>query len=207
MQHRLWIVISTLIFLLGGCSGGGSVNSNPINAPVGLSVSPATVSLGIGETQIFTATVTGSTNTGVTWSVQEGTAGGVINANGQYTAPSTIGTYHIIATSQANATRTVSLPVTVHTLVSIAPATANLATGGVQIFTATVTGSTNTGVTWSVQEGPAGGVIDANGKYTAPGTVGTYHIVATSQADGTQVGTIVAVTIPVPKGSATGTIQ
>ena len=36
-----------------------------------------------------------------------------------------------------------------------------------------------------MQEGAAGGTIDANGKYTAPNTEGTYHVVATSQADAT----------------------
>jgi hypothetical protein len=39
-----------------------------------------------------------------------------------------------------------------------------------------------TAVSWSVRE-PGGGAIDSTGTYTAPGTSGTYHVVATSTAD------------------------
>ena len=61
-----------------------------------------------------------------------------------------------------------------------------LAPGETFTFSATVTGASSgqsSGVTWAVQEGAAGGTIDANGKYTAPETEGTYHVVATSVAD------------------------
>jgi hypothetical protein len=58
-------------------------------------------------------------------------------------------------------------------------------TGGTKTFTATVTGTTDTGVTWSVQEA-GGGTISSAGVYTAPATVGTYHAVAKSVADGTK---------------------
>src|SRR5262249_18643120 len=52
-------------------------------------------------------------------------------------------------------------------------------------FTATVSGTCcgqSTGVTWSVQEA-GGGTVDSSGRYTAPATLGTYHVVATSVAD------------------------
>src|SRR5437868_7071726 len=48
-------------------------------------------------------------------------------------------------------------------------------------------------------EGAAGGSIDASGLYTAPMVSGTFHVVATSQADGTTQGSAtVAVTRPPP---------
>jgi len=34
-------------------------------------------------------------------------------------------------------------------------------------------------VSWSIVEGDAGGIIDASGRYTAPNTVGVYHVIAT----------------------------
>ncbi|HZJ52897.1 MAG TPA: glycosyl hydrolase family 28-related protein [Myxococcaceae bacterium] len=53
--------------------------------------------------------------------------------------------------------------------------------GGTFTFTARVSG-TSPGqpapVSWSVEEGPKGGTIDAGGKYTAPSTEGTYHVSA-----------------------------
>jgi glucuronoarabinoxylan endo-1,4-beta-xylanase len=45
--------------------------------------------------------------------VQEGSAGGGVSASGLYTAPSSGGTYHVVATSQADATKSASATVTV----------------------------------------------------------------------------------------------
>ncbi len=73
--------------------------------------------------------------------------------------------------------------------VSVTPTAATLPLGGVQTFTATVTGSSNTAVTWSVLEGSTGGTITSSGTYTAPRTAGTYHVVATSSADATKKAT------------------
>jgi chitinase len=70
--------------------------------------------------------------------------------------------------------------------VSVTPAVATLSLGGVQTFTATVTGTSNTSVTWSVQEGATGGTVTSSGTYTAPRVAGTYHVVATSNADATK---------------------
>lgn len=72
-----------------------------------------------------------------------------------------------------------------------------LNTGGTGTFTATVRGSSNTAVSWSVVE-PGGGSITQDGVYTAPETPGTYTVKATSQADATASGTArVPVVIPV----------
>ena len=73
--------------------------------------------------------------------------------------------------------------------VTISPAAVNLPPNGSQQFTATVTGATDTSVTWSVQEGASGGTISSSGLYSAPAVLGTYHVVATSSADSTQSAT------------------
>jgi len=49
-------------------------------------------------------------------------------------------------------------------------------------FKATVSGSEDKGVVWSVKD-ENGGAIDANGNYQAPEVQGTYEIVATARAD------------------------
>jgi hypothetical protein len=49
--------------------------------------------------------VQGSSNTSVTWSISEGSAGGAISNAGIYTAPSFTGTYHVIAQAQADLTK------------------------------------------------------------------------------------------------------
>ncbi len=66
--------------------------------------------------------------------------------------------------------------------ITITPSSAALAPGGVQQFAATVVGIANTTVVWSIQEGATGGAIDANGKYTAPTTAGTFHVIGQSLA-------------------------
>jgi hypothetical protein len=67
--------------------------------------------------------------------------------------------------------------------VGVSPATAQLQAGGTQQFSASVTGSTDTRVAWSVT---GAGTVSATGLYTAPVTAGTYEVVATSVADGTR---------------------
>jgi hypothetical protein len=80
--------------------------------------------------------------------------------------------------------------------VSISPTSPLLSTGGTQQFAASVTGTTNTAVTWSA----TGGTV-SSGLYTAPGTAGSYMVTATSVADNTKsASAIVSVTVP---GSST----
>ena len=68
-------------------------------------------------------------------------------------------------------------------VINMPPSNAPVAPGGTQQFTATVTGVANTNVVYSVEEGAAGGTISATGLYTAPATIGTYHIIAKAAAD------------------------
>ncbi len=163
-----------------------------VTTPVVVTVSPATVSLLTGATQTFTATVTGATNTAVTWSVEE-IGDGTVTTAGVYTAPSNSGTYRVIATSVADGTKVGSAVVTVGAIgVSIAPGLATLITGAQQTFTATITGSTNTAATWTVENG-GGTITPTGGVYTAPATAGIYHVVATSAADTSKKATAVVI--------------
>jgi hypothetical protein len=111
----------------------------------------------------------------------------------------------VIATSQADSTVSAAMAVTVTSVaVSLKAVSATVYADGTDQFTATVTGASNTAVTWSIQEGsPAGGTISA-GLYTAPATVGTYHVVATSQAD-TLISTNLAVVVSSPPVTFTST--
>jgi hypothetical protein len=78
-----------------------------------VTISPLQALLVPGATQRFAATVTGSTNTAVNWSVQEGVSGGAITSAGVYTAPASSGTFHVVGTSTANPTISSSALVTV----------------------------------------------------------------------------------------------
>jgi hypothetical protein len=120
--------------------------------------------------------------------------GGTEDSSGRYTAPPMGGTFHVVATSVADASKTDSATVTITMpaiSVSVSPAVAQTSPGGTVAFTATVSGTApgqSTAVTWFVQEGPMGGSIDAGGNYAAPSVEGVFHVVATSVADPSKSG-------------------
>jgi chitinase len=130
-------------------SAGTSAASRSVSATVPgaaqtvqVTASPASATLdGCGTLQLA-ATVTGAADTAVAWAVQEGAAGGTVDAAGRYTAPAAPGTYHVVATSAASSAATATVPVAVqHHVLSVAvdPAsTVQVATGAVE-FHATVT--------------------------------------------------------------------
>jgi hypothetical protein len=82
--------------------------------------------------------------------------------------------------------------------VAIAPGEMSLSTSHAQQFTATVTGASDKTINWSVQE-PGGGSINTTGLYTAPATVGTFHVLATSVADPSKKASAIIHVTPKPK--------
>ncbi len=170
---------------------------------VAVSVSPTSASVSTGQTQQFTATVTGNANTAVTWQVNNLTNGnatvGTISNSGLYTAPAAVpaGAVTVNAVSQADNTKSASAAITVtppavQVVITITPTSAALAVGATQQFAATVTGNANTAVTWQVNNANGGsatvGTITSNGLYTAPNAIpaGAITVTAVSQADATK---------------------
>jgi len=91
---------------LGYCTSGAA-------SGVAISITPKTVTLATGATQTFVVTVTGSANTAANFTVTEGASGGSVTSAGVYTAPSTPGTYHVVATAAADGSKTDTATVTV----------------------------------------------------------------------------------------------
>ena len=167
-------------------SGAWTVDASKIPIPpVRAIISPIFTTAVVGKTAPFSATVLRSANQKVTWSVIE-SGGGTVSDTGVYTAPTTEGTYHVKAVAVADSTRPAIATVKVITgqpvNIAINPTSATVAPSGTKAFTATVTGTSNTQVTWSVVE-TNGGTITSSGAYTAPVTAGTFHVKATSTAD------------------------
>lgn len=189
------LVCVSVLFL--GCSGPSSQSS------VGISVLPTAASVSVGNTQQFTATVTGTSNTSVSWTVAGGASNGTITSAGLYTAPITVPnppTVTVTATSQANTAKSASATVTVTTPITVSPNAATVANFGTQQFTASVNG-----VAWQVN-GIAGGnqtvgFISATGLYVAPGSVPTK-----SDGTGGSVTTTVSVSAVTSSGSGTATV-
>lgn len=124
---------STTVALLIACllagmgCGGGVLNSrarvsppaasDPSSGSSGegpeISIFPAADTLRIGGQRQFSGFDRTVGQYDVTWSVQEGAVGGSVSVGGLYTAPSTTGTFHLIATSNANPKLSATAPITV----------------------------------------------------------------------------------------------
>jgi len=200
---------------------GNSVNLQ-ITAPtivVGLSPGSATLQLGSGQS--FAASVSGSANTAVTWSVngiQGGSSAlGTISAAGYYTAPLSMPSPSAVTIRASSAALPSAYAQAVVTLLPLPPVTVEVSPascqnylGETRSFGASVTGTANTGVTWSVN-GLAGGsgtvgTITASGLYTAPSLMpspSNVVIRATSVANPLAYGEASLTLLPPPSGPAT----
>ena len=184
-------------------------NSLPVQITTVVSVLPNTLSIGEGGQQPFTARISGTPIQSVTWFV-DGLEGGsssvgTISNVGLYTAPAVTGSHTITATSSFDEQGSGSAAVTVTAMpivtVTVSPAVATVSTGRTQQFSQTVTGTSDTRVSWGVSGTTGGnstvGTISADGLYVAPASVPTPSTV-----------TVTATSIPYPSvgGSATATV-
>jgi len=175
--------------------------------PVTVTVSPTgpAVQAGIGS-QAFTATVTSTANTAVTWEVNGvpggNTSNGTITNAGLFMPPTTVPSNPVVtvtAVSKADAAASgfMGLTITPPVTVSVAPSSVTLLPStGTQAFTATVSNTANTAVTWEVNGAVGGtsstGTISNTGLFTAPAQIpasGSVTVSAVSAAESTSIGT------------------
>ena len=110
----------------------------------------------------------------------------------QLTATGTASQVGSVAITVANPgpsaeSQALALDVTSRLAVSITPTSTSVAPGGTITFQATVSGSSNQGVVWSVAGGAGNGTIDTTGQYTAPfaaPVAGLVTVYAVAAADG-----------------------
>src|SRR5665213_71886 len=158
---------------------------------VSVGVSPASTSLNRGQSATFTAKVSGTSDTTVTWSLGPHQVGRIVN--GTYQAPTTVAAQQAVtvtATSVADPAATASATIVLKPVgLTMRPATVSLGAGASATFAASVTGTGNTAVAWSLSSA-VGAVV--NGVYTAPATIGspqTVTLTASSVADPTKFAT------------------
>lgn len=104
-------------------SSSESITVSSGTTGVSVSISPTSATLAPNATQQFTATVSGSSNTSLTWSVDGvlggSSASGNISTSGLYTAPSTAGSHTVTATSVADSSKSADATVNVTTLTGV----------------------------------------------------------------------------------------
>lgn len=164
-------------------SATSSATINPEN--VQISVSPTSASLQLSGAQQFAVSVTGTVNQSFFWTINgqpinAATPWGTLDSTGLYTAPSLLPasrTVALTATSLEDSTKSASAVVTILATaggitVTITPQNPQVVFDGSQSiqFAATVSGTSNTAVNWSVDTySPAGtnaGNITSSGVFT-----------------------------------------
>ena len=232
---QVWKIGAAIVLAtwLGGCGG----NSTPVGvtvSPLGTATSPIPIIVSVqpglppGQVQ-FTSTVTGTSTSTVNWFIclpppnltvknpiplncGQLTGFGSISNTGLYIAPPTPPTPNIFVVAAQSTVNTNIYGISFVDVgsgirVSIAPTTATVAPGESFLFTSTVTGTTNSAVTWSVT-GDSMTVVGGNstigficpnpaapqpcpaGTYIAPLTSpGSVTVTATSAADTSQSAT------------------
>src|SRR6266852_4018263 len=139
MRRPLFLSLGCAAVLFSGCAGTSSKTT------ITISVAPTAASVAVGNTQQFTATVTGTPNTAVDWQVNSMAGGnqtiGFISTSGLYVAPSGVPTKSngmggsvattvtVSAVSQANSSASGSATVTIQ------PGNQNAQSGAIELGT------------------------------------------------------------------------
>jgi hypothetical protein len=176
-------------------SVGGQQNSGGGGSSIGVSVSPlGPVTLNQSQTQQFNATVTGTSNTAVTWSINP--VVGTVSSSGLYTAPSSIAsaqTVTVKATSAADGSKSAS-------------STVNLM---LPDYTITVNGldplliDPGSSNATTVVVSPAGGYADTVNLYVANLPIGSsYHWQSSSISNGS--GSVILYIDRIPSNTPSG---
>ncbi len=189
---------------------------------VSLTLAPTAASLAVNHRQTFTAQLQNAANPGLTWQVNGVTGGNsavgqicVVNSNPcaapasgaasvDYVAPAAVPSPNpvtLTVVSVADPTKSAGSAITIlpHIVVAVSPPSVTLAPGATQAFTASVAGTADQQVTWSLAgsgcaslSGAAPcGVVDASGFYSAPSAApspNSLTVTATSSEDTSRSG-------------------
>ena len=140
-----------------------------LGSTVGIAVTPSAVVVGAGESAKFQASIGGTFNTSVSWSLNPSV--GTIANNGTYMAPATVSVLQTIiltAASLADPSKTTQSSITLTpkpTSISVSPSQITLAPSASIQFTAKIEGGASA-VVWSIS--PNVGSISPSGLYSAP---------------------------------------
>lgn len=160
--------------------------------PVAVAIAAGSRTLAVGETRQLTASVTGTSNTAVTWGTS---APAVVQVSGDGSLLGVgPGSARVTATSVADPRRSASVDFTLSVGVTVSPAQASIRVGNMVQLTASVTGAVNSGVTWTSSASEVA-TVDANGLVRGV-AAGTVEITATSSAAPSQSRKVTITVLP-----------
>lgn len=216
-----WLIALLPVLFATGCSGRAPSPIPPSSVTV--SVTPSSPNVLLGNSQQFSATVTGTSDTSVAWTVN-GVAGGnsmvgTISSAGLYSAPKdlpALSNVSVAATSQADPTKQGNATVTITSDVSLSinasPARGLVETSGQLQLSVTVSsmGMPDKNISWAVKGiqngdsafGTIGTTTLDTAIYTAPDTTpspASITIKAVSAADPSKFASLnVTIATPIP---------
>jgi uncharacterized protein YjdB len=165
------------------------VTVTPVVSLVNVVVAPSSATLTPGQTVNLVASVTGTTNTSVTYASSD-TSVAKVSTAGVVTATSKNGIAIVTATSVADPSRSASSTITVQggngpgtTVITITPSTATINVGESFTFASVVTGNANTAKTFTSSDTSVAKVNATTGVVTATNKAGTTTITATATGD------------------------
>src|ERR1700730_10478969 len=170
-----------------------------------ITVSPSTTTVVSQETQQFSASISGSSNTAVAWS----TTAGAISNNGTFTAPKVSSSTPVIITATSATDGSLRATATVNVTpassgnpnprITVSPNNATVVSQETQQFSASITGTSNTAVAWST----TAGAISSTGTFTAPKVSSSTPVIITaiSATDGSLRATATVSVTPASSGN------
>lgn len=189
-SFSIFVIVGSLVFL-SACSSNGT----PSGVPITVSVSASPTTLNPGQTSTLTASVTNTSNAGVTWSIAPanfGTLSSTTSNPTTYTAPTTVPqttTVTITATSAASTSVTGTATIVVQgATISLSPAAPQTLNQGTALnVTATLANTGSNSVTWALS--PAVGTLSSTTTnpvtYTSPASVSGPTLVTLTATSGT----------------------
>jgi hypothetical protein len=175
---RFSLIPGLSFLLLLGCGGASAPSFN---------VAPEPRTVVVGDQLPLAATSNEEMAGDLAWEVEEPYGGGLRNSLGPntvYFAPESAGTYHLVLRADRADGHKLKQTVEVKVLpvITVEPASTQVAPGGSVAFTAAIKGLARNTVKWTVDE-PGGGEISEDGRYQPPAKPGTYHVTAVSILD------------------------
>jgi len=162
-------------------NGPGTITANFVSIVPSVTISPTSVALDVGQSQLFTSTVSGGTSPySYQWYLDGSATSGATNATWTYT-PSASGSHTVyvnITDSVSHQATSNTATVTVNSALSvtISPTSISLNVSQSQLFTPTVSGGTSPDTyQWYLNNAPVSGATGSTWTFT-PTSAGSYTV-------------------------------
>lgn len=161
--------------------------------PTDVDITPQSTTLRPGASHRFEAYARTASGAKVYTSYRWSATGGRVDDAGRYTAGKTPGKFIVVASTWSGVSDTAEVTITGSTpgpvpdpvtQVVLSPATTSVAVRGNAQFTAVGMTSGGTEKPITAVFSASNGTVSSSGRYTAPGTPGTYRVIATDQTSG-----------------------